>query len=67
MASEELRGVLRRVDWFNGTMVLLSGGMRSTELKFDLTPSTPDFRNYIGREVTCVLEDGMVIDMILGK
>jgi hypothetical protein len=60
MTSEEVIGVLRRVDWAKGTMVILSKGLRTTELSFDLTPQTPDYRGFIGQDVKCVVEDGWV-------
>ena len=57
---EEIEGVLRRCDWANQTLVLLSHGVRTRMLSYDLTPLTPDYRAFVGMDVKVVVEDGMV-------
>ena len=60
MPAEEVVGVLRRVDWAKGFVVIQSHDMRSRTIPFDLNPRTPDYRSLIGVDVKCVVEDGMV-------
>ena len=60
MATEELEGVLRRVDWAKGFVVIKTPTLHDHTIPFDLNPRTPDYRSYVGRDVRCVVEDGMV-------
>ena len=63
MATEEVEGVLRRVDWAKGTIVILSHGVREHVFSFDLNPRTPDYRAWVGRDVRCVVENGEVTSL----
>ena len=60
MATQELEGVLRRVDWAKGLVVIKTATLHDHTIAFDLNPRTPDYRSYVGREVKCVVEDGLV-------
>jgi hypothetical protein len=61
MADEQvIEGVVRRVDRANATITIVTHGVRNTTLPFDLTPHTPDYATFIGRDVRIVVEDGKI-------
>jgi hypothetical protein len=64
MAREEIEGIVRRVDIANGMVTLVSGGLRTVVIPFDLDPFTPDYRTYIGADVRVVMEDGKLTEMV---
>ncbi len=60
MPSEGVVGVLRRGDWAKGFIVISCPTLRERVIPFDLTPRTPDYRQFVGRDVKCVVEDGQL-------
>lgn len=65
MATDEIDGVLRRVDWAKGFVVIESKSLHRRTIPFDLNPSTPDYRQYVGRDVRCIVEDDSLKSMDL--
>jgi len=58
---EEIEGVVRRCDWGNQTITILSHGVRTYVLPYDLTPRTPDYRGFVGMDVKCTVVDGKIM------
>ena len=64
MPSEEFVGVLRRVDWRAGLVVIQSQDLHVHTIPFDLSPRTPDYRGLVGQDVKCIVEDGTVKSLV---